>query len=104
MFPTGMAGVGLSLRIRRSPLTPGPLSAIGLPAVALCLGLLTPDASSISCLIELVAALRYGGLYLFNLITPGLNTAELGMRRPVVLGDSTSFQQTNHRFPSSRQG
>jgi hypothetical protein len=59
--------------------------AVALPAVTLCLGVVTPYASTITCLIELVAALRYGGQYVLNLITSGINTADLGMLGPVVL-------------------
>ena len=98
MFPTGMVGIAL-LILRFSmaavlvdvaahpPFTTSfwALLAIALPAVALCLGLVMPYASTITCLIELVAALRYGGQYVLNLITSGVNTADLGMLGPVVL-------------------
>ena len=85
MFPTGMAGVGLLiLRFSmaallvdvavHSPFTTSfwALLAIASPAVAPCLGLATPYASTIICLIEPVAILRYGGQYVFNSITPAL--------------------------------
>ena len=90
MFPTGMAGIGLLiLRFSmaallvdvavHSPFTTSfwALLAIASPAVAPCLGLATPYASTIICLIEPVAILRYGGQYVVNLITSGVDTADL---------------------------
>ena len=113
MFPTGMAGIALLILrfsmaavlvdvAARPPFTTSfwVLLAIALPAVALCLGLVTPYASAITCLIELVAALRSGHQYVFNLIISGVNTAVLGMLGPGSYSlDSRLFGRRIISFP-----
>ena len=84
MLPTGMAGIGLlnlrfsmaavlvDLAAHRSPLPSRPPWRLSCRQSHYASDRSRPYPSIITCLIELVATLRYGGQYVFNLNPPAL--------------------------------
>jgi hypothetical protein len=117
MFPTGAAGIALViLRLSAAAallahgtgqpffaksLTP---LALVLPAGALCLGLLTPYTTAISCLIEFAVILRFAGHPLFPILISIVNTAALGMLGPGAYSlDARIFGRRVVRFSTSNK-
>ena len=119
MLPTGMAGIGLlNLRFsmaavlvdfaaHRSPLPSRPPWRLSCRQSHYASDRSRPYPSIITCLIELVATLRYGGQYVSNLSPPALILPnwECGPRRtrstPVFSGDESSvskFEATRMAF------
>jgi hypothetical protein len=96
MFPSGMAGAGLLiLRVCSAAvlLVDGPahplegkpiwlLLLIVIVSGALCIGLLTPYATAIGCLIELTAVWEADAQDAFHLIVAASNIAAVGMLGP----------------------
>ena len=94
MFPTGAAGIALlilrlsaaatllSFGLRRSPVSLWSVCAAALPASALCLGLLTPYAAVIGCLVELAAVIWFRDQPAVPVIMSIVNTAGLAVLGP----------------------
>jgi hypothetical protein len=114
MFPAGMAGIALLiLRLASAAalLESGwrhPLFAtlaesfviLVLLGGALCLGVLTPYASTVSCLIELALIVRSGAQPELPIIIFIMNTAALGMLGPGAYSlDSRIFGRRIISFP-----
>jgi hypothetical protein len=114
MFPTGAAGIAL-LMLRLSAAaallvqgTENPLFAtsltllvIAMPAGALCLGVLTPYTSTISCVIELAIIVRSGTQPEFPIIFSIVITAALGVLGPGAYSlDARIFGRKIIKFPT----
>lgn len=96
MFPSGMAGAGLLiLRVCAAAVlfldsaahpSEGKSTWLLLPFAimsgALCIGLLTPYAAAIGCLIELTAVWGADAQAAFHFIVAALNIAAIGMLGP----------------------
>jgi hypothetical protein len=117
MFPTGTAGVALLILRLSSAVTllaygvQHPFSdasftflALVLPGGALCLGVLTPYTSTVSCLIELAILVRSGVRSEFPIIISIVNTAALGMLGPGAYSlDARVFGRKIISFPRDRE-
>jgi hypothetical protein len=114
MLPTGMAGIGLlNLRFsmaavlvdfaaHRSPLPSRPSWRLPCRQSHYASDRSRPYASIITCLIELIAALRYGGQYVFNLITPALILPNWECGVPSYSLDSRLFESSVSKFEAKR--
>lgn len=118
MFPSGMAGAGLLiLRVcsaavllvdgHSNPLE-GKSIWLLLPFLmmsgTLCIGLFTPYAAAIGCLIELNAVWETDGQVAFHCIVAALNTATVGMLGPGAYSiDARLFGRKLIRFPAGRK-
>jgi hypothetical protein len=115
MFPAGAAGVALLiLRLTsaaalleagwRQPLLTtltGTLVILALPVGALCLGILTPYTSTVSCLIELAIIVRSGTQPEFPIIIFIVITAALGVLGPGAYSlDARIFGRKIIKFPT----
>jgi hypothetical protein len=115
MFPAGAAGVALLiLRLTsaaalleagwRQPLLTtltGTFVILALPVGALCLGVLTPYTSTVSCLIELAIIVRSGTQPEFPIIISIVITAALGVLGPGAYSlDARIFGRKIIRFPT----
>jgi hypothetical protein len=115
MFPAGAAGIALLiLRLAsaaallecgwRQPLfatLTGTFVILALPAGALCLGILTPYTSTVSCLIELAIIVRSVTQPEFPIIISIVITAALGVLGPGAYSlDARMFGRKIIRFPT----
>ncbi len=114
MFPAGTPGIALFLlRLAsaaallesdwRHPLfTSGAVTLVicGLLSVALCLGILTPYAATLSCLVELGLLIRSGTQPGLPVVISIMNTAALGLLGPGAYSlDSRIFGRRIISFP-----
>jgi uncharacterized membrane protein YphA (DoxX/SURF4 family) len=118
MFPSGMAGAGLLvLRVCSAAVlfvdgTAHPLEGksiwllllFAIMSGALCIGLFTPYAAAVGCLIELTAVWEGNAQLPFHFIVAALNIAAVGILGPGAYSlDAHFFGRKRIRFSARRK-